>query len=70
MWTAALALPGFILLLTLVAVGLTMVTTPAPGKGYRDLYSGVYAILGGILATIALIGGLVGAGASVRKQQP
>ena len=67
MWTAALALPAFIVVASIAGVGLTMVTTPAPGEGYRDLYGAVYAIIGAVFFVIALIGGLVGAGAAVRK---
>jgi len=69
MWTAALALPGFVVVLTIGGVALTMVTTPAPGAGYRDLYGAVYAIMGAIFFVITLIGGLVGAGAAVRKTE-
>ena len=64
-WTAALALPAFTVLLAIGAVSVTMVTIPA--ADYRDLYSAVYAIMGAIFFVIALIGGLVGAGAVVRK---
>ncbi len=70
-WMAALALPAFIALATITGIGLTMmIITPAPGAGYRDLYSGIYAIVGAVFFGITLIGGLVGAGAAVRKDKP
>ena len=64
-WTAASALPAFIVLLAIGAVAVTMATIPA--AEYRDLYSAVYAIMGAIFFVVTLIGGLVGAGAAVRK---
>ena len=66
-WTAAAALPAFIALATIVGIGLTMVTIPAPGVGYRALYSGIYAMVGTVFFVIALLGGLVGASAAVGK---
>jgi hypothetical protein len=66
-WTAAAALPAFIVLATIAGIGLTMVTTPAPGEGYRGLYSGIYAMVGAVFFVITLLGGLVGAAAAVRK---
>ena len=68
-WTAAAALPAFIVLATLAGVALTMVTTPPPGAAYRGLYSGIYAIVGAVFFIITLIGGLVGAAAAVRNDK-
>lgn len=68
-WTAAAALPAFIVLATIAGIGLTFFITPAPGEGYRSLYSGIYAIVGTVFFVITLIGGLVGAGAAVRKEK-
>jgi hypothetical protein len=67
LWTAALALPGFIVFATLLGVGCTMTAMPAQGAGNRDLVIAVYAMLGAVFLVITLVGGLVGAFAAVRK---
>ena len=67
-WTAAAALPVFIVLATMAGIALTMVITPAPGEGSRALYSGIYAMVGAVFFVITLVGGLIGAAAAVRKE--
>jgi hypothetical protein len=66
-WTAAAALPAFIVFATIAGIAVTMVITPAPGEGYTSLYSGIYAMVGAVFFIITLLGGLVGAAAAVRK---
>ena len=67
LWTAALALPGFIALATLFAVGCTMAAMSGPGQGNRDLVTAVYTMVGIVFLLISLVGSLIGAGIVVRK---
>ena len=69
LWAAALALPGFIALSTLFAIGCTMATISEGGEGNRDLVSAVYTMVGGLFFLITLAGGLAGAFAALRKDR-
>ena len=63
LWTAASVLPGFLLLLTAVAVLWTL----AVGGGNRDLASAVYMMVGAIFIVVTLLGGIAGATLAARK---
>ena len=63
LWTAVSVLPGFLLLLTAIAVLWTL----AAGGGNRDLASAVYVMVGSIFIVVTLLGGLAGAALAARK---
>ena len=67
LWTAALALPGFMVFATVLGIGCTMTVMPTQGQGNRDLVIAVYGLLGAMFLVITLVGSLVGAFAAVRK---
>ena len=69
LWTAALALPAFILFATVSAVGCTMAAAPVQGDGNRNLVVAVYGMVGAIFLVITLAGGFVGAVVAVRKDE-
>ena len=67
LWTAALALPGFILLVTLAGIGFLSLAGPGSGENMQDLAVVVTAFIGLVFAIVALIGGLAGATFAARQ---
>ena len=70
LWVAALILPCVLGLLTLGAMAWIVVTGPGDGENMQDLALVVTAIVGSILAGLALLGGLVGASLEAKDGRP
>ena len=66
-WTAALLLPGFVLLATMAGIGFVLVVGPGTGENMQDLAVAVTAFVGLVFAFVAVIGGLAGATFAARQ---
>ena len=61
LWTAALILPSFIVVLTVGGLAWVLLIGPGVGENMQDLALIATAAIGAIFAGLALVGGLVGA---------
>ncbi len=68
LWTAASALPIFIMLATVFGLAWILVSGPGKGENMQDLAVVVTAMIGAFFAAVALIGGLVGGSFAQRSK--
>ena len=61
LWTAAIVLPAFLILATIVGLVWLLAVGPGTGENMQDLALTVTAFVGGLFALLTMIGGLVGA---------
>ena len=65
--TAASVLPFFTLVMTIAGVLWVLISGPGTGENMQDLAVAATAVVGALVAALALIGGLVGAGLVQRR---
>jgi hypothetical protein len=66
-WVAAMVLPGFVLVVTVVGIFVTIGIGPGSGENMQDLAVIATATVGLVFAIIALVGGLIGASFASRR---